>query len=140
MREEYNSLENIDVLIEKLEASIPTSEIDDVRVKNAISKRRRQINELKKLQQEARKQAAVEAELQRIESGNDEIDEVIGDIKQLLKVKKNEVNKRYNCNSSNSGGESSESRTSESNYCYRTSYTPSYSSYSSESRSSESRW
>lgn len=137
MEIKYNNLESIDLLIEKLERNLPISEIDDVRVKKALSKRNKQILELKKIRDEARKQLEVEAELTRIESANDEIDEAIMEFKKLIKVKKEKINKKYNYQPS-CDYYSSESRSSESNYSCR----PSYSNYScsSESRSSESRW
>ena len=127
MKNKYNDLENIDTLIEKLEAAIPMPTSDDSRINGAISKRKKQIAELKKIRDEAKKQSQIEEE-------NDEIDEVIKEYKKLVKIKKQAINKRYNPQSSSNY--SSESRSSESNYSYR----PSYSSYSSESRSSESRW
>lgn len=144
MENKYNSLENIDVLIERLEENLPTSSINDIRVKKAISKRQQQINELKRIRDEARQQAKVLEELTKIEDENDDIDEVIGELKKLVKVKKEEVNKRYSYNSYNDsqptyGYFPSESRSSESNYssyCSNTSRYP----CSSESRSSESRW
>lgn len=138
MEIKYNNLENIDLLIEKLESNLPTSTINDARVKKALSKRNKQILELKKIREEARKQIEVEAELSRLESANDEIDDVIDELKKLVKVKKEDINRKYNYNQPSSSYYSSESRSSESNYFYQ----PSYSSYpcSSESRSSESRW
>lgn len=143
MEIKYNNLENIDLLIEKLESNLPTSTINDVRVKKALSKRNKQILELKKIRDEARKQVEIEAELARIERVNDEIDDVIVELKKLVKVKKEEINNKYNYNQSSYSQAScsyysSESRCGESNYSYQ----PSCSSYpcSSESRSSESRW
>lgn len=138
MEIKYNDLENIDVLIEKLEANLPISTVDDERVKKALSRRAKQIEELKKIRDEARREVEVEAELAKIENDNNEIDDVINELKKLVKVKKKTINNNYFDNSYSDC--SSESRSSESNYCYRTSYSPSYSSYSSESRSSESRW
>lgn len=138
MEIKYNNLENIDLLIERLESNLPTSTINDARVKKALTKRNKQILELKKIREEARKQIEVEAELSRLESANDEIDDVIDELKKLVKVKKEDINRKYNYNQPSSSYYSSESRSSESNYSYQ----PSYSSYpcSSESRSSESRW
>lgn len=137
MEIKYNNLENIDLLIERLESNLPTSTINDARVKKALTKRNEQILELKKIREEARKQIEVEAELSRLESANDEIDDVIDELKKLVKVKKEDINRKYNYNQPSSCY-SSESRSSESNYSYQ----PTYSSYScsSESRSSESRW
>lgn len=114
MKNKYNDLENIDTLIEKLEAAIPMPTSDDSRIKGAISKRKKQIAELKKIRDEAKKQSQIEEELGKIEEENDEIDEVIKEYKKLVKIKKQAINKRYNPQSS--------------------------SNYSSESRSSESRW
>lgn len=138
MEIKYNNLENIDLLIERLESNLPTSTINDARVKKALTKRNKQILELKKIREEARKQIEVEAELSRLESANDEIDDVIDELKKLVKVKKEDINRKYNYNQPSSSYYSSESRSSESNYSYQ----PTYSSYScsSESRSSESRW
>lgn len=145
MKKGYNNLENIDTLIERLEANMPTSTIDDTRVKKALAKRAKQIEELKQIRDEARRQVEVEKELEKIEKGNEEIGDVINELKRLVKVKKREINNNYLAESRSSESNyyspsyssySSESRSGESN-CY---YSPSYSSYSSESRSSESRW
>jgi len=128
-RVSYNKLENIDQLIEKLETNLPTSDMKDKRIDRAIQRRRQQIEQLKLLRDEAIQQSLIEQELERLESDNEQIDEIIVGYQQCIRKSKQKVKQRCVSLESRTYGSSSESRCSESNY-----------GYSSESRCGESRW
>ena len=132
----YNNLEDIDKLIEKLERELPSSISSNSKVNKAIERRKEQINELKKISKIAKQQEEDEKILCKLERENDSIDEVIAGMKKLVNV---------NVNTNTVSGYCFDSRTGESNCdCYE-SKTYSYRNnhdccYGSESRTSESRW
>lgn len=134
-RVNYNNLEDIDRLIEKLEREMPSNTSSNSKINKAIERRKEQINELKKISRAAKQQEEDERILRKLEKENDSIDEVIAGMKKW-------VNKTVNTNSVQSY--CFESRVGESNCgCYE-SRTYSYKNnhdcgYGSESRASESR-
>jgi len=88
----YNNLDDIDALIERLEASIPESKSVSEKVNAAYAARKRKIEELRDLQRQAKEEQArqkkieqAEKELAQIEAGNDELDQAINQIKQMIK-------------------------------------------------------
>ena len=101
----YNNLEDIDKLIEYLENSLPANNFGSQRFNQALDKRKRQIEELKKLSAEAKRQTEEERITRQLEEENEEIDSQIEDVKRLLLTPKK--NKK---NSQGSSSSSSESR------------------------------
>ena len=88
----YNNLDNVDLLIARLESEIPKEESISTKVNSAYNTRRRKIEELKLLQREAREEEArqrkisqAEDALPHIQEGNDELDEAISQVRQLVK-------------------------------------------------------
>lgn len=88
----YNSLDSIDELIERLEREIPKDKSISSKVNDAYASRRKKLAELKKLQQQAkqeqerqRKMAEEEKKLSEIQQGNAELDAAISQIKQIVK-------------------------------------------------------
>lgn len=88
----YNNLDDIDLLIERLEESIPKTRSVSDKVNAAYDERRRKIEELRSLQKEARAEqerqkqiAEAEKELSQINAGNNELDQAINQIKQMVK-------------------------------------------------------
>lgn len=101
----YNNLEDIDKLIENLENSLPANNSGSQRFNQALDKRKRQIEELKKLRDEVERQTEEERITRQLEKENEEIDSQIEDVKRLLLTPKK--NKK---NSQGSSSSSSESR------------------------------
>ena len=81
----YNNLDDIDSLIEKLEREMPTITSNNPRINQALEQRRKKIEELKRLRDEAKRELEEEKQLRMIEQSNDELDEVIDNVKQLVR-------------------------------------------------------
>lgn len=88
----YNNLDSIDALIEKLEGEIPKDKSASSKVNDAYASRKRKIEELRDLQRQAREEQArqkkiaeAEKDLPKIQEGNDELDEAIAQVKQMIK-------------------------------------------------------
>lgn len=88
----YNNLDDIDSLIARLESEMPKNTSVSSKVNSAYDSRRRKIEELRKLQQQAREEqerqrqiSKAEEVLPHIQEGNDELDAAIEQIKQMVK-------------------------------------------------------
>lgn len=77
----YNNLDDIDSLIEKLEREMPTITSNNPRINQALEQRRQKIEELKRLRDEARRESEEEKQLRMLEQSNDELDDIIGSVK-----------------------------------------------------------
>lgn len=78
----YNSLDDIDKLIERLESSMQSVNLTSDRANQVLAKRNQKINELKKLVAEARKAEGEERMINQLEQDNDELDKAIKSIKR----------------------------------------------------------
>ncbi len=110
-----NNLDDIDSLIEKLEREMPTITSNNPRINQALEQRRQKIEELKRLRDEARRESEEEKQLRMLEPSNDELDNVIGNVKKLVrkpsKPKKDSTRPSYSSYSSSSEShDSGESR------------------------------
>lgn len=122
----FNSVEDIDKLIEAIEKMPENPNKQNIFVQKELSKREKMLQELKELRKEADVIAQQEEERKKAEvirDENDEIEMALDRAKQLIKTKKAEVKRPLRTITSSYGSES-------------------WSSYSSESRygSGESRW
>ena len=81
----YNNLDDIDSLIEKLEREMPTITSNNPRINQALEQRRQKIEELKRLRDEARRESEEEKQLRMLEQSNDELDDIIGSVKILVR-------------------------------------------------------
>lgn len=81
----YNNLDDIDSLIEKLEREMPTITSNNPRINQALEQRRQKIEELKRLRDEARRESEEEKQLRMLEQSNDELDDIIGSAKKLVR-------------------------------------------------------
>lgn len=75
----YNSLEDIDMLIERLESSMPSNLTSD-RANQVLAQRKQKIEELKKLVAAAREAEAEEQAIRQLEQDNAELDNAINSI------------------------------------------------------------
>jgi len=95
----YNNLDDIDSLIEKLEREMPNIQSNNPRINQALEQRRQKIEELKRLRDEARRESEEEKQLRMLEQSNDELDDVIGNLKKLVrkptKPKNNSISASY---------------------------------------------
>lgn len=110
-----NNLDDIDSLIEKLEREMPTITSNNPRINQALEQRRQKIEELKRLRDGARRESEEEKQLRMLEPSNDELDNVIGNVKKLVrkpsKPKKDSTRPSYSSYSSSSEShDSGESR------------------------------
>lgn len=97
----YNNLDDIDSLIEKLEREMPTITSNNPRINQALEQRRQKIEELKRLRDEARRESEEEKRLRMLEQSNDELDDIIGSVKKLVrKPSKPKNNSTYSSYSS----------------------------------------
>ena len=97
----YNNLDDIDSLIEKLEREMPTITSNNPRINQALEQRRQKIEELKRLRDEARRESEEEKQLRMLEQSNDELDDIIGSVKKLVrKPSKPKNNSTYSSYSS----------------------------------------
>ncbi len=79
-KKKYNSLDDIDKLIEKLEASMTTTAVTSEKANQILDQRRKKIEELKKLVAEARKAEAEDRMIKRLEQENSQLDDAIDSI------------------------------------------------------------
>ena len=84
-RRKYNSLDDIDKLIERLETSMKDIDLDSERVNKALEERKAKISKLKELANEARRKEKEDRILSQIEAENNDLDEAIESISQGLK-------------------------------------------------------
>ena len=84
-RRKYNSLDDIDKLIERLETSMKDIDLDSERVNKALEERRAKISKLKELANEARRKEKEERIISQIEAENNDLDEAIENLSQGLK-------------------------------------------------------
>lgn len=110
----YNNLDDIDSLIERLEGEMPTITSNNSRINLALEQRRKKIEELKRLRDEVRRESEEEKQLRILEQSNAELDNVIGNVKKLVrkpsKLKKESTRSSYisysNSSESHDSGES----------------------------------
>ncbi len=76
-RPQYNSLDDIDKLIERLEGSMNTTQITSERGNQILAQRKQKIELLKKLVAEARRMEAEQKMLEQLEKENSELDHAI---------------------------------------------------------------
>ena len=87
-KSQYNNLEDIDRLIERLEGnSYSNNNYSSQRFNEAMDKRREKVEELKRLREEAKTLIEEEEGIIEVERENDEIDAAIDSVKQFLKSK-----------------------------------------------------
>lgn len=131
----YNSLESIDKLIERLEPTLEGNVSTSPEMTRILKERQEKLERLKALkQQHALEEQEAEA-LSKLREDNDELDRAISSLEKM--ISKTRTSKERSCGPYYSGGMPSESRSSESRGP-SFSFTPSY-SYG-ESRSGESNW
>lgn len=114
-RPQYNCLEDIDRLIEELEAKEPNNVAGFERLQQAWDKRSKKLEELKKLRDEARRVIEEEKSVQSVEQDNEQLDGAIDGIKRLIKKREIPSKPKYtkpSASSSYSYYDSSESRDS----------------------------
>ncbi len=115
-RPQYNCLEDIDRLIEELEAKEPNNVAGFERLQKAWDKRSKKLAELKKLRDEARRVIEEEKSVQRVEQDSEQLDGAIDGIKRLIKKReipsRESKPKKASSPSSYSYYDSSESRDS----------------------------
>jgi len=76
-KKKYNSLEDIDKLIEKLEKSTENISVKSEKINRALMQRKQKIFELKKLVSDARKEEEERKIIKQLEKENNELDEAI---------------------------------------------------------------
>ena len=109
-----SSFEDIDSLISRLERTTPKNTSNSPKVKEAIDKRQKQLEELKQLRDEAKKREEEKElerkELERVESENKELAQAINKVKKIGAKKNQQVRQTtayYNsCSESHDSGES----------------------------------
>ena len=108
----YNNLDDIDSLIEKLEREMPTITSNNPRINQALEQRRQKIEELKRLRDEARRESEEEKQLRMLEQSNDELDDIIGSVKKLVRTPSKPKNNStyYSYDYSSESHDSGESR------------------------------
>ncbi len=74
---QYNSLDDIDKLIERLEASFGTTQVTSERANQILAQRKQKIESLKQLVADARKAETEERIIQQLEQENSELDDAI---------------------------------------------------------------
>ena len=73
----YNSLDDIDKLIERLESSMQSANLTSDRANQVLAQRKQKIDELKKLVADARKSEVEERMIKQLEQENSELDNAI---------------------------------------------------------------
>ena len=73
----YNSLDDIDKLIERLESSMQSANLTSDRANQVLAQRKQKIDELKKLVDDARKSEVEERMIKQLEQENSELDNAI---------------------------------------------------------------
>ena len=73
----YNSLDDVDKLIERLESSMQSANLTSDRANQVLAQRKQKIDELKKLVADARKTEAEERMIKQLEQENSELDDAI---------------------------------------------------------------
>lgn len=73
----YNSLDDIDKLIERLESSMQSTNLTSDRANKVLAQRKQKIDELKKLVADARKAETEERMIKQLEQENSELDDAI---------------------------------------------------------------
>lgn len=81
----YNNLEDIDSLIEKLEREMPNIKSTNPRINKVLDERREKIEELKRLRNRIEKEREEEKLIRKLEESNNELDNIIYDVKKLIK-------------------------------------------------------
>lgn len=78
----YNSLDDIDKLIERLESPKQSANLTSDRANQVLAQRKQKIDELKKLVADARKAETVERMIKKLEQENSELDNAIDSLKK----------------------------------------------------------
>ena len=76
----YNSLDDVDKLIERLESSLGSTNVTSERANQILAERKQKIESLKQLVAEARKAEAEEKMIKQLEQENSELDDAIDNI------------------------------------------------------------
>lgn len=84
-QKQYNSLEDIDRLIERLESSLGSTQVTSERANQILAQRKQKIDELRKLVADARKAEAEENVIRQLEQDNSELDAAIDSINKGLR-------------------------------------------------------
>lgn len=80
----YNNLDDIDKLIERLEASLGDTKVTSERANQILAQRKQKIDELRKLVADARKVEEEEKIIRKLEQENSELDAVIDSLNKGL--------------------------------------------------------
>ena len=86
-RQQYNSLDDIDRLIKRLEKSTDAIPTSNTRVNEVLDERKRKIEELKELVKTARQEQEEEALLRQLQEENLDIDNAISSINKGLRLR-----------------------------------------------------
>lgn len=81
----YNNLEDIDSLIEKLEREMPNIKSTNPRINKVLDERHEKIEELKRLRNRIEREREEEKLIRKLEESNNELDNIINDVKKLIK-------------------------------------------------------
>lgn len=84
-QKQYNSLEDIDRLIERLESSLGNTQVTSERANQILTQRKQKIDELRKLVAAARQAEAEESLIRQLEQDNNELDAAINSINKGLR-------------------------------------------------------
>ena len=85
-------MEDIDSLIEKLEREMPNIKSNNPRINKVLDERKDKIEELKRLRNTIKKANEEEKLIKELEESNNELDDVINNVKKLIKepIKEND--------------------------------------------------
>ena len=64
---------------------MPTIQSNNPRINQALEQRRQKIEKLKRLRDESRRESEEEKQLRMLEQSNDELDDIIGSVKKLVR-------------------------------------------------------
>jgi len=76
----YNSIDDVDKLIKKLEASLPNDKSDNPAINEALEAKRQKIEELKKLVAQAKAKQVEDRILAQLKKDNEELDDAMDSI------------------------------------------------------------
>lgn len=103
---DYNNLEEIDGLIETLEASMPGEISKNPRINKIFSARKKKIEELKRLREQVERKIDEDREIRELESENREAQYAIDNIKRFLKRNTSSTVRNSSSGESRDSGES----------------------------------
>ena len=103
---DYNNLEEIDGLIETLEASMQGEISKNPRINKIFSARKKKIEELKRLREQVERKIDEDKEIKELENENREAQYAIDNIKRFLKRNTNSTVRNSSSGESRNSGES----------------------------------